>query len=82
MEERMHKLIMLVGVLLLLGCSANNPVSDNSGSAPDGHTVNKSGVMHRPGLTNPTENCVSCHGSDLKGGTVGVSCYSCHGKKW
>jgi len=23
-------------------------------------------------------NCKKCHGSDLKGGSSGVSCYSCH----
>lgn len=25
-----------------------------------------------------TGNCKKCHGTDLRGGTSGVSCYSCH----
>ncbi len=29
-----------------------------------------------------SQNCASCHGSDLRGGDSGVSCYECHGKKW
>ena len=46
------------------------------------HTVNRGGTLHKPGLTDPQNNCVSCHGSDLRGGSVGVSCYKCHGELW
>jgi mono/diheme cytochrome c family protein len=31
---------------------------------------------------NGTSNCVSCHGTDLRGSGSAPSCYSCHGKKW
>jgi hypothetical protein len=66
----------MASALFLLSLSACS-----SSSAPSSHTVSKDGVMHMPGLTNPTTNCVSCHGSDLKGGS-GPSCFSCHAKKW
>ncbi len=74
------KLYMIMIVFLFLTACGKDPVS--SGNAPSDHTVNKDGVKHKTGLSNPPQNCVSCHGSDLKGGDVGVSCFSCHGKKW
>lgn len=46
------------------------------------HTANRGGVLHAPGLTDPRDNCSRCHGSDLRGGSVGVSCYQCHGELW
>jgi cytochrome c553 len=51
-------------------------------NTPSDHTVNEHGVMHKSGLHDPGTNCISCHGADLQGGEVGVSCYNCHGKKW
>jgi mono/diheme cytochrome c family protein len=66
----------LVAVLATGGCT-----SPASNTPPAGHTVNKNGVYHRPGLTDPMTNCVQCHGADLRGGS-GPSCYSCHGQKW
>lgn|GEM_PF-1965165 len=66
---------------LFIACSGDkNPTS--GGSAPDGHTINKKGVMHKTGLSDPTVNCVQCHGADLKGGSAAVSCFECHGQKW
>ncbi|MCK5690306.1 hypothetical protein KAI87_13600 [Myxococcota bacterium] len=56
--------------------------TDDAADAPFGHTVNKNGVYHKEGLENPMANCTMCHGSDLQGGAVGVSCTSCHGEKW
>lgn len=49
---------------------------------PTDHTISNDGAMHKSGLKEPLTNCVVCHGSDLKGGTVGVSCYECHSKEW
>jgi hypothetical protein len=69
-------------ILTFLISSCDSSTGPNNSSAPSDHTVSKSGTMHKSGLTNPTTNCVSCHGSDLKGGSAGVSCYSCHGQKW
>jgi len=55
---------------------------DDSYGAPDNHTIDNSGVYHKPGLHDPMTNCVSCHGDDLRGGSAPVSCYQCHGQKW
>ena len=65
-----------------MSCSDNPADSKSSNNAPADHTVSKGGVKHKSGLNSPAANCVACHGSDLKGGTSGVSCFSCHGKKW
>ncbi len=71
-------LMIFMFSFLVLSCSNNT----GPYNPPSSHTVNKNGILHRPGLTDPLTNCVSCHGSDLKGGNVGVSCTECHGKKW
>jgi mono/diheme cytochrome c family protein len=63
-----------VATLALAGCGKES-------EAPADHTVSMSGVMHKAGLTNPTANCVGCHGATLQGG-AGPSCFSCHGQKW
>jgi cytochrome c553 len=76
--------IYVIAVLLTIGflhCTSSTE-PNTSTNAPSDHTVNKSGVLHKSGLQSALTNCVSCHGADLKGGDVGVSCYSCHGKKW
>ncbi len=49
---------------------------------PSDHTISKDGAKHKSGIKSTLENCISCHGSDLKGGTSGVSCYESHRKKW
>jgi hypothetical protein len=66
-------------LLLIIGCEKAN---DSQGNAPSDHTISKEGVMHKSGLTQPLTNCVGCHGSDLKGGSAGVSCFQCHNQKW
>jgi len=72
-------LIAVVG-LALSGCGDSETAPPD---APDGHTTIKDGVAHMSGLTNPTANCTSCHGDDLRGGDDGEpSCYSCHGQEW
>jgi hypothetical protein len=60
--------------------SCTSPESNTNPAS--GHTVNKGGVYHMTGLNDPETNCVQCHGSDLRGGTSGVSCYQCHGQVW
>lgn len=49
---------------------------------PSDHTISKDGVMHKNGLSDPTSNCIACHGADLTGGSSQVSCYECHGAEW
>ncbi len=75
------KTIILAGLMALAMAACSSPAGDSAGHRAD-HTVNKSGVFHKPGLDNPLTNCVSCHGADLRGGTAGVSCFKCHGQKW
>ena len=72
-------LIMLV-FFLSVSCEREDGNSDYN--PPSDHTISKDGFMHGSGLNQPLDNCVNCHGSDLKGGTSGVSCYECHGKEW
>jgi len=45
---------------------------------PPGHTEDVNGVPHFPGKEDPLTNCMSCHGTDLTGGTSMQSCYECH----
>lgn len=74
------KVTVILGMIALFaGCENAN---DTKYNPPADHTINQSGYMHKSGLNQPLVNCVSCHGSDLKGGTTGVSCFECHGTKW
>jgi hypothetical protein len=73
-------LIILILIAVVLSISCKSPESGRR--APADHTVNKGGFFHKPGLDNPEMNCASCHGDDLRGGTSGVSCFSCHGEIW
>lgn len=74
-------IMVLLIIVLLFGCSSSTE-SGSKYNPPADHTVSKEGVKHKSGLNDPLANCVGCHGADLKGGTVGVSCYECHGAKW
>ena len=74
------KVSMILLVLALsIGCEKTN---DPKYNPPADHTISKGGFMHKNGLDQPLTNCVSCHGSDLKGGATGVSCFECHGTQW
>ncbi len=47
------------------------------------HDQNLGGAMHASGYCSPLQNCSSCHGPDLRGGSNGEpSCYQCHGTLW
>jgi hypothetical protein len=71
--------MMVLMLALFIGCEKAN---DSNHNPPSDHTISKDGYMHKSGLEQPLVNCISCHGSDLKGGTAGVSCFECHGTKW
>ncbi len=68
--------------VVVLSCSGSeNPVSSNL--PPANHTVPQGGRLHAQGLATPQENCASCHGQDLRGGSNGEpSCFQCHGEIW
>lgn len=71
-----------ISVVLLVLVSSCEKTGSQSYNPPADHTISMGGVLHKSGLLDPLTNCVSCHGSDLKGGTTGVSCYECHNQKW
>jgi hypothetical protein len=71
--------LIILMFTLIIGCEKTN---DSKHNPPADHTISKEGFMHKSGLEQPLVNCVGCHGSDLKGGTAGVSCFECHGTKW
>lgn len=73
--------LLILFFIFVLACSS--PTGNKSKyNPPADHQISKSGAMHKSGLSNPQANCTSCHGENLQGGSVGVSCYSCHGRKW
>jgi hypothetical protein len=82
-KKKNHSVKIVPMILLMLsviiGCEKEDHSKHNP---PADHTISNDGFMHKSGLGQPLVNCVSCHGSDLKGGTVGVSCFECHGIKW
>ena len=75
------KYIILAISLIILNCSSSTS-NKSKYDPPADHTVSKDGAKHKPGLNDPLSNCIDCHGSDLRGGDTGVSCYECHGEKW
>jgi cytochrome c553 len=76
-------LLMAVLVCVAFGVGACDDDPTLPSDAPVGHTVNKDGVAHMPGLNDPETSCVACHGADLMGGEDGQpSCFSCHGREW
>lgn len=73
--------LFLLAVLTLGACGDDD--GNDSGPAPDGHTVSQDGVLHMSGLNDPLSNCTGCHGAELRGGAEGEpSCFRCHGVKW
>jgi cytochrome c553 len=85
-RDRMTEIKAVVAIILLsfsislvVGCESCEVPSD----APDGHTTMKDCTAHKPGLKDPTTNCVACHGVTLEGGAADEpSCFSCHGREW
>ena len=73
------KILFILFSVFLIACSSP---SESKYDPPADHTISKDGAKHKPGLDDPLANCISCHGSDLRGGESGVSCYECHSKKW
>lgn len=73
-------LLLMLMMVFTIACEKKHEGSDYN--PPADHTINNDGFLHKSGLNDPLTNCVTCHGSDLKGGTTAVSCYECHGKEW
>ena len=79
MKVHTSGMMAILFLALFIACEKSNVQKYNP---PADHTIRKDGYMHKSGLAQPLVNCVTCHGSDLKGGTTGVSCFECHNKKW
>jgi cytochrome c553 len=79
-NKKFQLLALALSVSFILAISCEKNASDYN--PPSDHTVSMSGYMHKSGYDQPLTNCIACHGVDLTGGTAGVSCYECHGKKW
>ena len=77
----MIRLLVINTLFFICIFACDNPTESKYG-APSDHKISKDGALHKSGLKDPLENCISCHGEDLRGGSSGVSCYECHGKKW
>ena len=79
-----RRFCLAVATMVVLNCSGNgdpSPVSNRL--PPEDHTVSQGGRLHAPGLDNPQENCASCNGQDLQGGSnQEPSCFQCHGDVW
>ena len=76
-------LIVLSLLCLLIGCGSDDTSPVGTNPPPPNHTVSQSGRLHAPGLCQPQQNCASCHGDDLRGGSNGEpSCFQCHGAEW
>jgi cytochrome c553 len=73
-------MVVLLSVLIVVAC--NDSVTAPNSTSPDDHTINRGGVRHKSGYTDPVNNCTACHGDDLRGGSAAVSCFKCHGQKW
>ena len=67
--------ILLLLLVFTIACEESDDLPKYS--PPSDHTKSEDGFLHKSGLEQPLVNCASCHGSDLKGGTSGVSCYEC-----
>jgi hypothetical protein len=79
---RGNLLFILTIFLFVLAVSCSDDDEYPQYDPPADHNISQEGVMHKPGLEDPTNNCITCHGADLRGGTSQVSCYECHGKEW
>ena len=82
MKSRLAGLVSIILLLLVFMVSCEKENGSSNYNPPADHTISEDGFMHKSGLHQPLDNCVACHGADLQGGNVGVSCYECHGKKW
>jgi hypothetical protein len=80
--SKIIRYVILVFILIFLVSCKSTTEPETNNNPPEDHTVSKEGKMHKTGLKDPGTNCVSCHGSDLRGSETALSCYECHGKKW
>ncbi len=66
----MRKAILILMIFLPPVRNPRNQKTIPGIPPPDDHTVNEDGARHEPGLNAPYKNCISCHGSGLKGSVL------------
>ena len=66
---------LLIALLVFAGCTST-PNED----APLADEAHPTGWLadHSQEAINDVDSCKSCHGADYSGGSVGVSCFTCH----
>ncbi|MFQ5490783.1 MAG: hypothetical protein ACE5GE_08695 [Phycisphaerae bacterium] len=76
----------LLGTPLVPSCYLCHGAEWAGGGPPPSHNVAlaKGSVSgrHAAGLTDPGQNCATCHQDDLQGHIEVPACYSCHGQLW
>ena len=77
-------LTALVALIALAPAACDDDDEEPTGpsNAPADHSISQDGVRHLPGLLDPEANCVTCHGTDLRGSAIAPSCFTCHGQEW
>lgn len=79
--RRFSELVIVVSVfaLLIYGCSDQRTISQLPPTHPDFWLNSDSPDFHGTvALVNGITSCAVCHGDELDGGKVGVSCIDCH----
>ncbi len=72
---RYNRSLLLLAVLALL--SSCNSMNKESGLDPDTGKHSSTWITDHPAAYQKDQTvCTQCHGSDLKGGISGVSCFS------
>lgn len=70
---------LIIIAIFLYSCSEKQD-SLRVGTHPEGWNNPQAEQFHaKVVLESGYEGCQSCHGTDYKGGTSGISCYQCHG---
>jgi len=84
-NNKRHKIVITIIISGLITLSIIACQKEDMGSKynpPADHAISMDGYMHKTRYDQPLQNCITCHGNDLGGGTSGVSCFECHGTKW
>ncbi len=75
----MVALALALHALLLAGCSQSPAAKDSGRFHVDGWS---DPALHGQGAKFQEFECTGCHGGGLTGGSVGVSCDTCHASGW
>jgi len=73
---------LVILLLLIAGCSQEKSTSTLPETHPEAWMDASSQDFHgNVALTRGATSCAVCHGADLNGGEVGISCNECHAEK-